>query len=142
MSGLKIVEFPVTFFTLKDSQIWRIVYIPPVVSSTEGNDVTITAKIAGPAAIRPTAIWIKGKFSELKKSARIKIDLNEEKLEASLTIKKAKIFDEGRYTLKLKSGDQEVQTAVQLNVGKQEIAMAATVNLNYARKTLKQIFAF
>lgn len=90
--------------------------------------MTITAKIAGPPEIKPTATWVKGKFSELKQSARIKLGVNVEKLEAFLTIKKAKIFDEGRYTLKLKAGDQEVQTAVQLNVGKQEVAIAATVN--------------
>ncbi|CAG5082734.1 Oidioi.mRNA.OKI2018_I69.PAR.g10194.t1.cds [Oikopleura dioica] len=112
---------------MSDSEIWRIVDIPPVVSSTEGKDVTITAKIAGPSeGPQPTATWIKGKFSELKKSARLALGINEEKQEAFLTIKKAKIFDEGKYTLKLKTGDQEVQTTIQVNVGKQEVSKPAT----------------
>lgn len=89
--------------------------------------MTIAAKLDGPAGVTPTVIWIKGKFSELKKSARIKIGVDEEKLEAYLTIKKAKIFDDGKYTLKVITGKQEVQTAVQLNVGKQEVTKTATV---------------
>ena len=105
--------------------------IPPVVSSTEGKDVTITAKIAGPSeGPQPTATWIKGKFSELKKSARLALGIDQEKQQAFLTIKKAKIFDEGKYTLKLKTGDQEVQTTIQVNVGKQEVSKPATVTFD------------
>ena len=112
----------------KEAEIWRIVDIPPVVSSTEGKDLTITAKIAGPGnGPQPTVTWIKGKFSELKKSARLVLGIDQEKQETFLTIKKAKIFDEGKYTLKIKTGDQEVQTTIQVNVGKQEVTKPAAV---------------